>query len=297
MLPPSIQLNAINDENAAKHLDAAIIWLASNYDQKPTLVDAANAANMDLTRFKKTFRRLIGVCPERFLDHVRKSYVRADLETGKAVPETALESEPLASSMSHGLSIVCELTTSIKNKPRGSGITVHYGTHNSPFGQVLLAETDRGICWFGFVSPDDNTNIIAEFREDWPAATMIEQPSRTKQIVTAVFNRFTSGTNDAELPSLLLVGTYFQIKVWKALLTIPRGVTLTYKDIAQKIGNPNASRAVGRAIGANPISLLVPCHRIILRSGIVHNYRWGIARKRALIALERAYCETRRREP
>jgi len=294
MVPSIIQPNDAPDESDATCLDAAIIYLASNYDQQPTLADAAHAANMGMSRFQETFRRLIGVCPERFLDLVTKNQVIADLETGKVVLETALKSESSDSSRSQGLSIAYESIASIENKTRGSGITIQCGFHNSPFGRVLLGKTDRGVCWFGFVPLDKSRSIIAELEKDWPAAVVIEQPSSTKQIVKAVFDRFTSETYDSELPSLFMVGTNFQIKVWKALLTIPRGVTLTYKDIAEIIGNPSASRAVGRAVGANPISLLIPCHRIILRSGIVHNYRWGIARKRALIALEKAYGETRR---
>jgi AraC family transcriptional regulator of adaptative response/methylated-DNA-[protein]-cysteine methyltransferase len=174
-------------------------------------------------------------------------------------------------------------------KSRGRGLEIRYGLHDGPFGRALLGITERGICWLSFVSDGDDRGAVEDFAAEWPASDLIEDGAATSTAAAGAF-RFAMGEGDAPV-RLLVFGTNFQIKVWEALLRIPRGGIVSYQDLARALGSPGASRAVGRAVGANPISLLIPCHRVILKSGVVHNYRWGVGRKRAILAIEQALGE------
>ena len=160
--------------------------------------------------------------------------------------------------------------------------------HDAPLGRALIAATDRGICWLGFVADGDEDATIDAFKRDWGLATLVRDDEATRPLAETIF-----ATNDnARTPlTLVLRGTNFQIKVWEALLRIPQGSLTTYGDLASWIGQPTASRAVGSAVGSNPIAYLIPCHRVILNSGAIHNYRWGPTRKRALLAWEAALAD------
>jgi AraC family transcriptional regulator of adaptative response/methylated-DNA-[protein]-cysteine methyltransferase len=169
-------------------------------------------------------------------------------------------------------------------KALGRDLEVRFGIHETPLGRVMLAATPRGICWLAFLA-EDGRSAAAEFEQEWQGATLIHDQEATAPLAVRAFQL--AGTDPRPLP-LLLRGTNFQIKVWEALLRIPFGRLVTYRDIAGAIGRPSAARAVGAAVGRNNISWLIPCHRVILGTGVMHNYRWGVRQKQILNAVEGA---------
>jgi AraC family transcriptional regulator of adaptative response/methylated-DNA-[protein]-cysteine methyltransferase len=170
---------------------------------------------------------------------------------------------------------------------KGEGEIIRYAEVDGPFGRALLGATDKGVCWLSFTGPDGLSRSMAEMRGDWPAAQFQADPAFIGPLAARAFAFARGGRLDRPL-GLHVQGTNFQLKVWEALLRIPAGQCVTYGDLAAAVGAPKAARAVGSAVGANMISLLIPCHRVILSSGVVHNYRWGAARKKAILAMEGA---------
>ena len=167
---------------------------------------------------------------------------------------------------------------------RGSGLRISYGVHPSPFGNCLLALTDRGICALAFLDSSKPGEALDCLQENWPRATLTSDTGSTGQLVKRIFSE-----SDGRQPlNLLVKGTNFQIKVWEALLRIPAGCVCSYEDIARRIGQPGAARAVGAAVGSNPVAWLIPCHRVIRKSGHTGGYRWGPARKKAMLDWEAA---------
>ena len=269
-------------------IDRAIDYLASNYRWQPSLTEAAAVAGMSPHHFQRTFADWTGVSPKRFLQYVTLGHARRLLAENVSTLETSLEVGLSGTSRLHDLFITCEAVTPGAFKARGNGLSIRYGLHDSPFGRVLIGVTEAGLCWLGFRhDQQDDAALIAEFEGDWPAAETIYDDAGTQPVAEAVFAH-AAGAKPKTPLRLLLRGTNFQIRVWQALLQIPLGQVASYNDVAAAIGSPKAARAAGRAVGANPISLIIPCHRVILNSGVVHNYRWGVLRKRILLALEAA---------
>jgi AraC family transcriptional regulator of adaptative response/methylated-DNA-[protein]-cysteine methyltransferase len=185
----------------------------------------------------------------------------------------------------HDLFINTEAVTPGEFKSQGAGLTIRYGLHHTPFGRCLIATTERGICHLGFVQTSEG-NAIDNLVASWKQAKMVEDYKSTAPLVARVFPDASVSLNENLSLSLHLRGTNFQIKVWEALLNVPTGTATTYEQIAAKIGSPHAVRAVGTAVGHNPIAVLIPCHRVIRKSGEFGNYRYGAARKVALLARE-----------
>jgi AraC family transcriptional regulator of adaptative response/methylated-DNA-[protein]-cysteine methyltransferase len=169
----------------------------------------------------------------------------------------------------------------------GEGLLIDYGTHQTPFGRCLIAKTDRGVCGLFFLKGDDEQFYVQRLKHDWPAANLKENPEKTFSSVDKIFN-IESWQNNKPF-SLFVQGTNFQIKVWEALLKIPRGNVVAYGEIAKYVGQPKAVRAVGTAVARNPISFLIPCHRVIRKYGDFGNYQGGTARKKAILAWETAH--------
>lgn len=269
---------------------AAIEYLVRHYSDHPSLDHVAAQAGMSPYHFQRTFKRWTGISPKRFEQYLTLSDAKR-LLVGESVLEAALDVGLSGPSRLHDLFVACEAVTPGDFKARGRGLTIRYAIHDSPFGRALLGVTGRGLCHLSFAVDGDERAAVDTFAADWPAAELIADPAGTAAIANRAF-RFALGGGAA--PRLLLRGTNFQIKVWEALLRIPPGEVASYGQVAAAIGEPKAARAVGRAVGANPISLLIPCHRVILGSGAIHNYRWGVARKKVLLALERARREAPR---
>ena len=274
-----------NDDSPHYHLMArAIDWLAAHADEQPSLETLAEQAGMSPFHFQRLFTRWAGVSPKRFVQHMTLAHAKRRLDEGAAVLETALDVGLSGPSRLHDLFIACEAVTPGGYKAKGEGLVIRWGRRPTAFGEALLGVTDRGLCWLGFDQGlRSGGDGLAELQEQWPLAKLINDDCAIETISEALFD--SHGPPNKPL-SLLLRGTNFQIQVWRALLRIPDGALTTYQDVARSIGQPNAARAVGTAVGANPLAVAIPCHRVIQKSGVIHQYRYGASRKRALIAWE-----------
>jgi AraC family transcriptional regulator of adaptative response/methylated-DNA-[protein]-cysteine methyltransferase len=181
--------------------------------------------------------------------------------------------------------VSCEAVTPGEFQSRGEGLTIRYGFHPTPFGQALLAVTDRGICALAFCADGRRAGMLEQLKSEWENAVLVEDGAETGKLVSVIF----SAADRARAPlTLYLKGTNFQVKVWEALLSIPPGAVTTYEAVARRIGEPGAGRAVGGAVGKNPVAFVIPCHRVIRKSGELGGYRWGTGRKRLILAWESA---------
>ncbi len=264
-----------------QRIEKAIHYLEINFDRQPELPEIAAAVNMSEFHFQRLFSRWVGISPKRFLQFLTKEHAKALLLRSKNLLETTYDSGLSSPGRLHDLFVTCEAVTPGEFKAHGDGLAVRYGVHPSPFGECLIAETDRGICNLMFLNPANETAALQQLRRQWKNANIVKNQPATERYVEQIFD-LQKGLQESPL-HLLLKGTNFQIKVWEALLQVPRGAVVTYTDIAQMIDKPKAVRAVANAIANNPIAYLIPCHRVIQKGGNFHNYRWGAARKKAIL--------------
>lgn len=267
-------------------IEKAILFLERNFRNQPELREVAQHVNLSAYHFQRVFRRWVGISPKRFVQFLTIEYAKKVLEESRSVLDATYDSGLSSPGRLHDLFVNLEAVTPGEYKLKGAGLTISYGFHPSPFGECLLALTERGICGLGFVGPGGRQNALADFRRRWSEAAYEEDPHKTRVYIDRIFN-LPAEPNTQPL-TLLLVGTNFQIKVWQALLRIPPGMLVCYEDLARQIGQPSAARAVGSAVGQNPISFLIPCHRVIRKIGITGDYHWGAARKKAILAWEAA---------
>lgn len=265
----------------------AIDFLVANWEARPTLDETARVAGLSPQHFQRVFKEGAGVSPKRFLQAMAAGEARRAFDDGASVLDAAFAAGLSGPSRLHDLFLAAEAMTPGAYRKKGAGETIRHAEVDGPFGRTLIGATAKGICWLSFIEPMGLQRSLDEMRADWPAAGYIEDPAFIEPIAARAF-AFAAGQRLDKPLGLFVQGTNFQLKVWQALLSIPCGGRATYGDIAAAIGAPGAGRAVGAAVGANMISLLIPCHRVILASGVIHNYRWGANRKRALLALEAA---------
>jgi len=265
----------------------AIDFLVANAETAPSLEDAAGVVGMSPSHFQRIFKEGAGVSPKRFLQFLAAAEARRAMDEGSSVMEAAFAAGLSGPSRLHDLFLVAEAMTPGAYRRKGEGEFIRYAEVDGPFGRTLIGATEKGVCWLSFTEPDGLARSLREMKGDWPAATFAEDAAFIAPIAARAFS-FANGQALDKPLGLYVQGTNFQLKIWEALLKIPPGKCVTYGDLAKSIGAPKASRAVGAAVGANMISLLIPCHRVILSSGVVHNYRWGAARKKAILALEEA---------
>mgnify|MGYP001605623571 CR=1 FL=1 len=265
----------------------AIDYLVANAEAAPSLEEAADVVGLSPTHFQRVFKEGAGVSPKRFLQFLAAGEARRTMNEGGSVMDAAFAAGLSGPSRLHDLFLVAEAMTPGAYRRKGEGETIRYAEVDGPFGRTLIGATDKGVCWLSFTAPDGLARSLSEMKGDWPAATVLEDPAFIAPIAARAF-AFAGGARLDKPLGLYVQGTNFQLKIWEALLRIPSGACVTYGDLARAVGAPKASRAVGAAVGANMISLLIPCHRVILSSGVVHNYRWGAARKKAILAIEEA---------
>ncbi len=266
----------------------AIDFLVANAERSPGLEETAAAVGLSPAHFQRVFKAGAGVSPKRFLQHLAAGRARRAIEGGASLLDAALEAGLSGPSRLHDLFLVAEAMTPGAYRKKGAGLTIRHATMAGPFGAALIGATGEGICWLSFAGGGDGAaSAIAEMKRDWPAADFVEDAAFIAPLAARAFRFAAGGRLDRPL-GLCVQGTNFQLKVWEALLAIPFASTATYGDVARALGAPQAARAVGAAVGANSISLLIPCHRVLLASGAVHNYRWGAARKQAILSLETA---------
>jgi AraC family transcriptional regulator of adaptative response/methylated-DNA-[protein]-cysteine methyltransferase len=270
----------------------AINYLVRNYADQPSLDDVARIAGISPHHFQRTCKTWTGVSPKRFLQYVTLSHAKNLLKDLANLLDTSFDLGLSGPGRLHDLFVALEAVTPGQYKLRGDGLAIRYGFHDSPLGRVIIGVTDRGICRLGFIDSGGETDAISALGKEWPAAQLIADDQSTFDLAEQAF-RFAPGQNpDNEQPKLFAMGTNFQIKVWESLMRIPRGGVVSYQDIAGAVGRPKAACAIGSAVSANPIAMLITCHRVILKSGVLHNYRWGVERKRAILAFEQAGLES-----
>ena len=268
----------------------SLSFLGKNFQQQPSLETLAARAGMSRYHFQRVFTRWAGVSPKRFLQFLTVEHSKTLLLNSEPVLKTAFAMGLSGPARLHDLFITTEGVTPGEFKSGGADLTIHFGVHESPFGPALFARTDRGLCHLSFLptdNPAETGENVRELRGEWPEALLIEDAEETHRFAQAIFGP-REGTTESFSLSVVLKGTNFQIKVWNALLRIPPGTVTTYGRLARALGRPKAARAVGSAVGRNPISYLIPCHRVIREMGTISGYRWGPVRKRAMLGWEAA---------
>ena len=263
-----------------------IQYLDEHFHEQPSLDDLSRLAGLSPTHFHREFQKWIGVSPKDFVQGLTHSYAKALLQNGSSVLDAALSAGLSGPGRLHDLCLSIDAITPGTLKNQGDGICIHYGSAESPFGPCFFAESDRGICHFEFLL-GSTTSREASLKKNWPNATLKKNLPRAKQLVRQVFSSETPSSKAKPL-KLWLRGSQFQFKVWQALIDLEPGSLTCYQALGERIGKTKAARAIGNAVGANPIAVIIPCHRVIRMTGIVRGYRWGTGRKRALIAWEGA---------
>jgi AraC family transcriptional regulator of adaptative response/methylated-DNA-[protein]-cysteine methyltransferase len=268
-------------------IEKAIKFIENNVSSQPRLKDIAAHVGLSEYHFQRLFSRWVGISPKRFLQFLTKEYAKQLLENSLNLLDVTYEAGLTSPGRLHDLFVTCEAVTPGEFKTKGEGLTITYGFHASPFGECMLATTDRGICGFYFVKNGNRNHIFSELKYSWKNAELVEDSNASRTLVNQIFNP--SFANKFVPLHLILNGTNFQIKVWEALIKIPFGAVVSYEDVAVQIGQPKATRAVGTAIGNNPISFIIPCHRVIRKNAEFGNYGGGPARKKAILGWEAAH--------
>jgi AraC family transcriptional regulator of adaptative response/methylated-DNA-[protein]-cysteine methyltransferase len=269
-----------------QRIERAIRFLETNFKSQPSLDEIAESAYLSKFHFQRLFKRWAGVSPVQFLQFLTLEYAKEKLSESRSLLDTSLDAGLSGPSRLHDLFLTFVAMTPGEFKRLGAGLKIEYGFHPTPFGECILATTDRGICHLGFTDSDSQTTALHELQDKWPDAQFMENQTNTGSIVDHIFTSAHSG--ESRPFHLLLKGTNFQVNVWQALLTLPRGSMVSYQDIADFLGHPKAFRAVAGAIALNPVAYLIPCHRVITKAGQISGYRWGTARKRAILGWEAA---------
>lgn len=268
-----------------RRIEKAILFIEENFQTQPSLKAIADHVALSEFHFNRLFSKWAGTSPQRFMRFLTKEFAKEKLAESSNLLEATFESGLSSSSRLHDLFVTYEAMTPAEFKSKGAGLTIHYGIHETPFGDCLIAVTERGITDFRFIENEDKELIIKELQQDFEKAKLIFDNNFTKPFIEQIF--YETHNSDEHL-TLLMRGTNFQIKVWEALLKIPFGQMVSYETIANAIGKPTAQRAVGTAIGSNRLGYIIPCHRVLQKVGGIGGYRWGITRKKAILGWEMA---------
>jgi len=270
-----------------QRVEEAIHYLEANYRQQPDLEQVARSVHLSKYHFQRLFKRWAGISPTQFSHFLTLEYAKERLRESQSVLEAALDAGLSGPGRLHDLFVTFEAITPGEYKRRGAGLRIAFGFHDTPFGQCLLATTERGICALYFVQGADRPVALEQLAYHWPQAHIVEDGTRTQPLVDQLF---APASPDQLRPfHLLLKGTNFQVKVWQALLAIPPGALTSYQYVASSIDKPSGARAVGRAVANNPVAYLIPCHRVINKTGEIQHYRWGATRKKAMIGWEASH--------
>ena len=270
----------------AQIIAESIDYLVAHYQQQPDLTFLARRAGYEFTHFQKLFTDHVGISPKRLVQYMNMRHARDLLVNGCSTLNTALETGLSGTGRLHDLFVSCEGVTPGQVQKRGAGLRITYGLHPTPLGKIMIGKTEKGVCWTGFLMDEKPDVSLARMKKHWPASDIIHDDAAVQSEAQSMMKTWAGQGDPKKKLKLDLYGTNFQIQVWQALLKIPGGETLTYQDIARQLDMPKASRAVGNAVGKNPVSLLIPCHRVIRASGIIDNYGWGSPRKKLILAME-----------
>ena len=245
-------------------IEKAILFLEENYHRQPELREVAESVHLSEFHFQRLFRRWAGISPKRFIQFLTLEHAKKLLEGSHTVLDAAYDAGLSSPGRLHDLFVNIEAMTPGDFKAKGAGLRISYGFHSSPFGECLLAVTERGICGLGFVGPAGPDEILRDYQARWPEAQWEENPKLTQPYIGRIFGAH--ARNGGRPITLVLHGTNFQIKVWEALLKIPMGAVIPVKISASRVCSSRAARAVGAAVGRNPIAFLIPCHRVIRKA-------------------------------
>ncbi len=273
--------NLKNENENYTKIEKVIKYIDENFKEQPTIDDIAEYIGMSKFHLIRVFKEYVGVTPIQFLQSVTLNYAKEHLKESKSILDSSLDIGLSSSSRLHDLFVNIIGVTPKEYKELGKNVDITYGYGSTPFGVALIGFTKRGVSYLGFVdsSNENKESLFYRFKEIWAKANLIENNEKAQEYLNKIFI-------DKEKFDLFVKGTNFQINIWKALLNIPNGSITTYQDIANKINKPKAVRAVASAIGSNHIGYLIPCHRVLAKSGAMSGYRWGIERKKILVAYE-----------
>lgn len=281
---PAVLSAASKDYGVVRH---AISFLSEHWTEQPDLDVLAAHLGLSPAHCQKVFKRWCGLSPKEFLQAITIDNARTLLDGSASLLDCAHEVGLSGTGRLHDLFVDHIAMTPGDYKRRGAGLAMSYGFHGSPFGEALVMATDRGITGMAFINEDigqTRAEALEDMTRRWPDARFTEQPSITAQLAAQTFD--VSKWSSEQPIRLVMIGTDFEVRIWETLLKIPMGRAVSYTDIARHIGKPKASRAVGSAVGRNPISFVVPCHRVLRGDGSLGGYHWGLTRKRALIGWE-----------
>ena len=265
----------------------AIEFLSTNWDAHPSLDRLADHLGLSPSHAQRLFKRWCGLSPKEFVQAIALDRARALLEGSASVLEAAHEVGLSGGGRLHDLFVDHEAMSPGEFKRRGEGLELAYGCHPSPFGLAVVMVSARGVAGLAFADSDDPAGreaALGDLTRRWPAARFVHAPERTAPSARQIFDP--TCWKAGQPVRVVMIGTDFEVRVWQALLEIPMGRAVTYSDLARRIGSPNAHRAVGSAVGRNPLSFVVPCHRVLRKDGDIGGYHWGVTRKRAIIGWE-----------
>jgi AraC family transcriptional regulator, regulatory protein of adaptative response / methylated-DNA-[protein]-cysteine methyltransferase len=274
----------IFDSEDYNRIARAIAFMRQHHLSQPDLATIARQIGLSEYHFQRLFTQWAGISPKRFLQYLTVEYAKSKIDRTKNLLDLTLDVGLSSPGRLHDLFVSLEAMSPGEFKAGGAGLQIRYGIHDTLFGKAAIATTTRGICNLFFLDATNELTAEQLLQHSWPNAKIICDAGATRSLHNLIFNRTSLG--EQKPLTLLVKGTNFQIQVWRALLQIPFGEIATYQTIANKIDRPTATRAVGNAIGNNPISYLIPCHRVIRESGELGGYRWGLERKTAMLSWE-----------
>jgi AraC family transcriptional regulator of adaptative response/methylated-DNA-[protein]-cysteine methyltransferase len=278
---PGPQNAALRDYDSVRR---AIGFISEHWRAQPTIESMADAAGVTPDELHHLFRRWAGLTPKAFMQALTLDHAKGLLRDSASVLDAALDSGLSGPGRLHDLFVTHEAMSPGEWKTGGVGMTLRYGFHPSPFGTAIVIASGRGLAGLAFADPGEEQAALADMRQRWPRATYLEDRAGTAALAQRIFD---TRMWRADQPlRVVLIGTDFEVRVWETLLKIPMGRAVSYSDIAAKIKSPKASRAVGAAVGKNPVSFVVPCHRALGKSGALTGYHWGITRKQAMLGWE-----------
>ncbi len=272
------------DARAMRRMERVLRWLSEHYTEQPSLEAAASVIGLGPHHFQRLFTRYVGVSPKKYVQFLTLEHAKRSLAASASVLDAAFDAGLSGPGRLHDLFVTHEALTPGEWKAQGEGLDLRYGWHDSPFGDCLIVVSARGVCGLAFGTQQDRPRAFENLARSFGGARLTWDTLATAEYAELAFG----GQGNIHL---LLRATPFQLKVWEALLRIPMGATTSYTDLAARLGKPTAARAVANALAANPVSWLVPCHRVLRSDGTISGYRWSPAQKRTLLAWEAAQTE------
>ena len=282
--PIPVAMPADEPQSDYDYVRRAIEYISENWRDQPSLETIADVVGMKPLSLQRLFTRWAGLSPKAFVQALTLDHARSLLADSASVLDATYEVGLSGPGRLHDLFVTHEAMTPGAYKARGEGITIRFGFHASPFGNALVMVTDRGLAGLAFADGGGERAALEDMRARWPRADYVEDRDASGPYARRIFD---PATWSAERPlRIVMIGSDFEIRVWETLLKLPFGKATTYSDIAGHIGRPTAARAVGTAVGRNPVSFVIPCHRVLGKSGGLCGYHWGLTRKRAILGWE-----------